>query len=290
MNHDVYICYGEDDKKLADALSRVLEENGIKSWTKSKDMSSDDTVDRITNAIADSKCFIFLLSKNSKDLNFALTETDIAFSREIPILVANVDNSRVGGNYQFIFENQMIINPDPSSKKLLKTIVEETSKILKKPFDNIKINSEFIKPFENVNPYAKENTIKKYIKIAIPIVVVLILIYFFVILPTGQNSTADGEFFMNVTDVDVSDSNGEYKYTVHGESYNMPDDSERYFMNIQFLDKEKNLVYEVNSTADEFKYGIICSCNLDEDNITDVNFKLSDINGNVLSKEKYVLK
>ena len=290
MSHDVYICYDMADMEISDALCLVFEENNIVPWTKSKNMSQGDSVDRITNAISESKCFVLLLSKNSKDTNFVLTETDIAFSRNVPILVVNVDNSKVGRNYEFLLENQTVVDPSSDCKKQLESIVLETSKIIEKSLGNVKINLKALKAFEEVNPYKNQNKIKKYLKIAIPIVVVVILIYFFVILPSGQNTTDDGVFSMNVTDVDVSGSNGAYKYTVHGQSYNLPSDSERYFMNIRFLDSDKNLVYEINSTADEFKYGVIGSCELDNDNVTHVGFKLTDINGKTLSQENYVLK
>ena len=91
---------------------------------------------------------------------------------------------------------------------------------------------------------------------------------------------------MNVTDVEVNGLN----YIVHGESFNLPSDATKYFMNIKFFDSSDNLLFEVNSTADEFKSGIIWQGDLPSDNVTHVGFKLTDLNGNVLSKEDYVIK
>ena len=130
---------------------------------------------------------------------------------------------------------------------------------------------------------------KKFIKIAIPIAVVLILVYFFVIIPTGQHTTEDGVFAMNITTVDVAPSNGAYKYTVYGESYNMPSDSQKYLMNIRFFDEKDNMLFEINSTADEFKSGIIGTCELDKNNITHIGFKLMDLNDKEISKQDYVI-
>jgi hypothetical protein len=173
----------------------------------------------------------------------------------------------------------------PNSKKQLEKLVKKTSEIIGKPVNKVKLDSNSVKKFEAVNPKRKENSIKKYITIAIPIAVVLILIYFFVILPMGQNTTDDGVFAMNVTGVDVSGLN----YIVHGESYNMPSDSTKYFMNVKFFDKEDNVVFEVNSTADEFKSGIIWQGDLPSDNATHIGFKLTDYKGNELSKQDYVI-
>lgn len=290
MTHEAYVCYDERDRQICDAICDIFEENNIRTWIKSKDLVKGDSVDRITDAISSSKCFILLLSDNSKDVNFILTETDIAFSRNIPIIAFKIDDLRLDGNLEFILENQKTIPSFPNSKKQLEILVKETSKIVEKPVDKVKINSKSLKVFEKINPNRKDNNIKKYIKIAIPIVVVLILIYFFVILPTGQNTTEEGIFSMNITDVDVNGANGQYKYVVHGESYNMPADSTNYLMNIKFFDKNEYLVYEINSTADEFKSGVIGSCELENDNITHVGFKLFDLNDNVISKENYVIK
>lgn len=285
MDHDVYICYDEKNKDIGEEIYRLFEENNIKSWIKSKHFSSNDSVDKITNMIEESKCFLLILSKYSNNTNYIITETDIAFSRNIPIIVFKLDDSKLDGNLEFILENQTVIPSFPYTKKQLDTLVRKTSQIIGKPKDKVKIDSKFVVFFEALNPKRKENKIKKYVKIAIPIVVVLILIYFFVIVPTGQKTTDDGIFSMNVTKVDVNGLN----YIVRGESYNMPADSSKYFMNIKFFDSEDNQVYEVNSTADEFKSGIIWEGDLHSDNATHVVFKLTDLKGNELSKQDYAI-
>ena len=150
----------------------------------------------------------------------------------------------------------------------------------------MKIDSKTINVFDEINPKRKENKIKKYIAIAIPIVAPLILIYFFVIIPAGQNTTDDGIFTMNMTKIEV---NGNH-YAVYGESYNMPSDSEKYFMNINFYDKNNNNVFEVNSTADEFKKGTMWQGDLPTNNVTHVEFKLIDLNNKVLSQNDYTIQ
>ena len=224
MGHDVYICYDEKDSEYADTICSIFEQNNIKTWIKSKDMSSNDSVDKITQAIENSKCFVLILSNHSKDTNYVLTEIDIAFSRNIPIISFNIDDLRLDGNLEWILENQTIIPLFPNAKKQLKTLVKETSEIIEKPLNKIKIGFKSIKKFEKINPGKKRYIIKKSIEIAIPIFIVLLLVFICIILPTGQNTTEDGVFSMNITDVDVSESGGNYKYTVFGESYNLPSD------------------------------------------------------------------
>lgn len=283
MTHDVYLCYGEEDVKLKDAANKLFKENGIKTWIKSRDMSSKDSVDKITNAIADSKCFVLIMSESSQLKNYTITEIDIAFSRSVPIIGYKVDESKIPGNLEFITETQTLIKSYPNSKRQLEELVRKTLKIIGKSADKVKIDSNVVDAFEAVNPKQKENRIKKIIAAAIPIAIVAVLIYLFVIVPTGQNTTDDGVFSMNMTNVEVSNSH----YKVYGESYNLPSDSEKYLMNIRFFDENDYMVFEVNSTADEFRHGIIWQGNLPTNNVTHVGFRLFDLNNKVLSNGEY---
>lgn len=283
MKHDIYLCYDEKDAKLRDSIYQLFEDNGIKTWMKSTDMASKDSVEKITKAIADSKCFVLIMSESSQKKNYTLTEIDLAFSRNIPIIGYKVDESRIPGNLEFIIESQTLINSYPNTKKQLETLVKKTCEIIKKPSSNVKIDSKVINEFEAINPRQKDNKIKKIISIAIPIAIVLILIYLFVIVPTGQITTADGKFAMNMTKVEANNNH----YAVYGESYNLPEDSEKYLMNIKFFDKNNYMIFEVNSTADEFRHGIMWQGNLPTNNITHVEFKLLDLNNKILSNQDY---
>ena len=120
--------------------------------------------------------------------------------------------------------------------------------------------------------------------------IVLVLVVWFVVIPSGQHTTDDGRFVMNITEVDVKNLNGKFVYTVLGDAYNMPSDSNRYIMHIKFFDGEKNQVYEVNSTCDEFKGRVIASFNRDNDNITDVSFELVDFTDNLICSQNVTVK
>ncbi|MBQ6100447.1 MAG: toll/interleukin-1 receptor domain-containing protein [Methanobrevibacter sp.] len=289
MDHDVYIYYDEKDGEYCDGIYNIFKQNNIKSWIKTKDMSSDKAVSEITDAIAYSKCFVVVLSKNSQKTNQIITETDLAFSKNIPIVALNIDGAELEGNLEFILETQDKIPSYPNTKKQLEKLVKTTSKIIEKPAGKVTLEDKYVDLFEKINPKKKENLIKKVLAVAIPIAVIAVLVYLFVIVPTGQHTTDDGAFKMNVTGVEVSPSEGKYIYTVYGESYNLPSNSESYFMNIKFMDKDGNLVYEVNSTADEFKSGKIWSGPINNNNADHIDFKLFDINDKMLSNESYVI-
>lgn len=286
MGHEVFICYDERDRDIADAIYNIFDKNGISSWMKAREMSGDDSVDKITTAIEQSDSFIFILTKNSKNTNYVITETDIAFSREVPILIFNIDDTRLRGNLEFILQNPTELNAFPDCKTQLEAMLR---KISNKRVLSPQIDSEYLGVFEKRNPRRMQNIIRKYARIAVPVLLVLLFIYFVIVLPTGQMTSDDGVFAMNITHVDVTPSGSDFKYVVHGESYNLPSDKEKYFMNIKFFDERDTLVYEINSTADEFKSGIICAGYLKSDNVTHIGFSLADLDDNELCRQDYVM-
>ena len=286
MSHEVFICYDERDRDIADAIYNIFDKNGISSWMKAREMSGDDSVDKITTAIEQSDSFLFILTKNSKNTNYVITETDIAFSREVPILIFNIDDTRLRGNLEFILQNPTELNAFPDCKTQLEAMLR---KISNRRVLSPQIDSEYLGVIEKRNPRRVLNIIRKYARIAVPVLLVLLFIYFVIVLPAGQKTTDDGVFAMNITHVDVSPSGGDFKYVVHGESYNLPSDKEKYFMNIKFFDERDTLVYEINSTADEFKSGIICTGYLKSDNVTHIGFRLADLDDNELCRQDYVM-
>lgn len=281
--HDVYICYDDEDKIKADAICHLFEQHNIKCWIHSRDYSSKDTVDKIAQAIRKSKCMVLLYSDNSKNCNHVLTDVDIAFSGGIPILVFNIDDSNKKGDLEFFLANKKFISAFPKPNDQLDLLVRETSNIINKPCIEVEVSPKIYKLFE------RKNNLLKYVKIAIPIMVILVLIFYFIVLPMGQYTTDDGVFSMNITNVDVKEVDGKYFYTVFGEAYNMPQNSTKYFMKTQYFDSKNNMVYGINSSADEFKSGIIASFNVPQNNITHISFRLVDINDNLICEDEYDL-
>ena len=281
--HDVYICYDEKDRIKADSLCHLFEEHNIKCWIKSRDYRSGDSVDKISHAIRDSKCMVLLYSKSSKVSNRVVTEVDIAFSSAIQILAFNIDGTNKKGDLEFFLKNKKFISAFPKTKDQMSLLVRDTSEIIGLSCGKVEIPSDIIRLFE------RKRKLAKYLKIAVPVVVVLVLVFYFVVLPTGQLTTDDGVFSMNITDVDVKEANGKYLYTVYGQSYNLPSNSTLYFMKTQYFDSNDNMVYEINTSADEFRFGVIASFKVPQKNITYISFKLVDINDNLMCEEEYSL-
>ena len=251
MNHDVFICYDENDKQTALEVCHLLEENRIKCWIKSRDYTSKDSVEKISQAIRDSRCMVLIYSKDSKNSKPVITETDIAFSSGISILVFNIDESKNNGGLEFFLKNKPWISAFPNPSEQLKTLVESTSDKIGKKTDAAKVPSKTTRYFKAIRPQENQK-LKMFIKIGIPAIIILILIFSFVIYPMGRNTTDSGEFSMKITDVDVKQANGQYFYTVYGESCNLPENSQEYIMKTSYFDENNNQVYSVNASADEF--------------------------------------
>ena len=288
MVHDVFICYDENDKKAGEEICHVLEENNIKCWIKSRDYSSRDSVEKISKAVKESKCLLLIYSKNSKDSPTVITEVDIAFSNNVSILTFNIDGSKNNAGLEFFLKNKPWISLFPNVSEQLRTLVKDTSQMISDPIEKPRISSKSVKYFKEIKPQGSKR-LRNLIIIAVPVVIALILIFTFIISPTGQYTTGDGNFTMKITNVEVNNANGMYFFTVFGESYNMPENSNQYIMKIHFLDGNNNEVYSVNSSADEFSSGIICRIKLPENNVRNVTFELVDLEGNIISKDSYLI-
>lgn len=285
MTHDVYICYDEQDRLASDAICHVLEENKIKCWVKSRDLLPSDPVDKISQAIRSSRCVVVVYSKHSKKSDYVVTDIDIAFGSNIPIIAFNIDNSNQKGELEFFLKNKHWLSAFPNPTQQFETLIKDTSNFLGNPIDEPKVTPNAIRELDKIKPETTTEKVLKYLKIGVPIAIVLILIYLFVIHPMGQHTTDDGSFTMNITNVEVHEVNGKYVYTVFGKSYNMPDDSIKYIMKTSFRDKDNNEVYSTNATANEFSKGIISYAEVDEKNITNITFKLVDLNNKVICEE-----
>ena len=213
MSPDVFVCYDDEDKKTGEEVCHVLEANKIKCWIKSRDHHPKDSVEKISQAIRNSKCLVLVYSKNSKNSNTAITEVDFAFSSGVPIIAFNIDGSKNNGDLEFFLKNKPWINSFPNPSGQLKTLVEETSQKIEKPVKEAEIPSKSVKYFKSINP-GNGGNIKKFLKFAVPIAIILILVFVFVIRPMGHYTTDEGNFTMNLTEVDVKYANGMYFFIV----------------------------------------------------------------------------
>ena len=127
---EVYICFSEEDSSVSDAICRVLEENNIKCWIKSRDLGVNETVFRISEVIKDSKCFVLVYSKNAEKSNFVKAEVEIASSAEKPILSYNIDENVSFDDVSENLKNQHWIDSFPNPKENFQELVRITSNLM----------------------------------------------------------------------------------------------------------------------------------------------------------------
>jgi hypothetical protein len=283
MNHDVFLCYDERDVEVAERTCELFEANNIRCWFKSRDYSPDEPGSKVFDAIGHAKAFVVLYSKNSKNSESVNREVNNVFSTETKIMVFNIDDTSYSGKLEYYLKDKysLVLFPNPSGK--LKQLLRDVSETVSKPISRVDVSRSTVKFFKQFDPHPPG--LLKYVKIAVPVVIVLALVVWFLVIPSGLHTTDDGQFRMNISNVDVKNLNGKYVYTVLGDAYNMPSDSDRYIMQLNFYDKDKNQVYEVNSTCDEFKGRVITTFNRPNDNITTVDFELVDFSDNVICNQ-----
>lgn len=176
MTHDIFICYDETDEKVAFDVCKYLEENGFSCWLKKRDFNEKDTVLKISESIRSSKSFVLIYSDNARQSNFVATDTDIAFSSNVPIVVFKIDDASIDGKMQFYLEDKPLIeaegNPEAKRAELLDYISKMADKSAKPKTEVIsKSNEVYICHAEEDSQVAnaichvlEENNIKCWLK------------------------------------------------------------------------------------------------------------------------------
>jgi Flp pilus assembly protein TadD len=95
MAHDVFISYAEEDRQVADAVCRALEDAGVSCWYAPRDVPyAVDYEEAIVDAISESKLLVLILSAHSNNSAHVKREVQNACREEpqVPILPFQVEN------------------------------------------------------------------------------------------------------------------------------------------------------------------------------------------------------
>lgn len=137
--NEAYICYSDEDELAAEAICHVLEENGIKSWFKKRDLSVKDGNEKIIETIKNSKSFILIHSKDALNSNYVNAEVNFALGENIPILSFQIDESDKLDN----LEGAHWLDAYPNPEENFKQLVLDTANLIDKPIDNPKISNKY---------------------------------------------------------------------------------------------------------------------------------------------------
>ncbi|HKY29413.1 MAG TPA: toll/interleukin-1 receptor domain-containing protein, partial [Pyrinomonadaceae bacterium] len=95
MAHQVFISYAIEDKSIADAVCKALEQGGVKCWYAPRDVPyAVDYEEAIVDAIAESKLMLLVLSLHSNDSKHVKREVQNASREEpqVPVLPFQIED------------------------------------------------------------------------------------------------------------------------------------------------------------------------------------------------------
>jgi hypothetical protein len=201
--NDAYICYADEDVLTAEAIVHALEENGIRCWFKNRDLKANETMQKVSETIKNSKSFILVYSDSASKSNFVKTDTDLAISANIPILSFKIDDSEKSEKLSDSHWLDAYPNPEDNFREL----VTNTGKIIGKPISDPKITENYDElkkvekkvekennPISKSDYTSKEVTDKgmgKYFKIIAVVVVIIAIV-------------AGASYFLTSTTTDIS--------------------------------------------------------------------------------------
>ena len=127
MNHEVFISYSRKDKDIADYVSEMLKENGIRYWIDKEGIySSSNYKELIVDAIDVSKAVIFISSENLNSSINVIREIGYAVNMKKPILPLMLDDAQYAKSIRLDISDIDQIdfkNPVASSKKLITSLM-----------------------------------------------------------------------------------------------------------------------------------------------------------------------
>jgi hypothetical protein len=93
MTHDVFISYSHKDKSVADAVSSLMETNGIRCWIAPRDITPGAPfAEAIIDGIKGSKVFVLIYSSNSNQSNQVIKEVDRAVHHGLAIIPLRLED------------------------------------------------------------------------------------------------------------------------------------------------------------------------------------------------------
>ena len=127
MNHEVFISYSRKDKDIADYVSELLKENGIRYWIDREGIYSRSNYKELrVDAIDVAKAVIFISSENSNSSINVIREIGYAVNMNKPILPLILDEAQYAKSIRLDISDIDQIDfkkPVASSKKLITSLM-----------------------------------------------------------------------------------------------------------------------------------------------------------------------
>ena len=124
MNHEVYICCSDEDRKITKQVCEIFELNNITYWIASGDgISDENSMQNRIDAINSAEKIVLILSRKAQESGKVLTDVDIAFSNLKPVIIFNVDNCSLNEEFRFFLAASPEINAGSNFHEALVLLV-----------------------------------------------------------------------------------------------------------------------------------------------------------------------
>ena len=124
--HDVFISYSTKNSDVANKVCHVLEQNDLKCWIAPRNIASGRVyIDEIADAIKATKIVVLIFSEFSQESKYVSNEINMAFSRKVPILSMNIDDSMPREDMEYYLKVTQWLAAFPNPDDVLETLVED---------------------------------------------------------------------------------------------------------------------------------------------------------------------
>ncbi len=132
MSHDVFICYANQDKKIANEVYSTLKKNSITCWMAPQDiMAGEDWDKAIMDAIPVCHIVVLVFSTNSNDSPYCISEIRTAFDLKKEIIPILIDDTLPHGRIAlYLGSKQWLYANTPPLESHLKRLVDEVQRHL----------------------------------------------------------------------------------------------------------------------------------------------------------------
>jgi WD40 repeat protein len=114
MGHHVFICYSNQDKSTADAVSVTLESQGIPCWIAPRDiLPGISWGEAIIDAITDARLLILILSSHSNRSQQVMREVERAASKGVLILPFRIENTSLSKSLEYFISGSQWLEASP---------------------------------------------------------------------------------------------------------------------------------------------------------------------------------
>jgi len=131
INCEIFISYSSKEKEVASLVRETLENNGITCWMAPESIpASSGYASEITEAIANAKVVVLILSQPSMDSRWVAKEVDFAICENKPIIPFHIDDSKLNRTFQLYLNNVQHIDAYKRIKLALGDLLDNVTALI----------------------------------------------------------------------------------------------------------------------------------------------------------------